>query len=368
MRSLSRRSLLPGLVVLALAVLPGGVVHAQGKKADTKDVSFTTYDGVELKGTLYPNAGGKRDAVVLLLHDFDHVKGGSSQKDNLPDLARSLQADGYVVLLFDFRGFGDSKTVNKDRFWTIRHNTMLKGAAKRSETIDQKNFPKAYYAYLVNDIAAAKAYLDRLNDQKVCNTSSLLIVGAGQGATLGAMWMANECRRKKDKNSGKGVIGLPMLDDPESRDLAGAIWLTIRPALEGRRLPVSNWLREVGRTNKVPMAFYFGKNDTRSGEFARTMVNMLKSGKTKLDNTGVKVIEGTGLGGTKLLEPVLGTEKAMKTYFSRVMEARGNKEWRKRDVTDRAFYYVINRRMILNKRAGDEAPPVDVGQLTLGGG
>ncbi len=44
------------------------------------------------------------------------------------------------------------------------------------------------------------------------------------------------------------------------------------------------------------------------------------------------------------------------------MEARGNKEWRERESTKKAYYYVIGKnRPIMNKRAGDEAPPVDLG-------
>jgi alpha-beta hydrolase superfamily lysophospholipase len=356
-----------GFAALALAVLPAGPAFGQGKKGESKEVSFNSHDGVELKGTLYPNAAGKRDgAVVLLLHNFDSKKGGSSQKENLPALAKALHADGYVVLSFDFRGFGDSKSVNKDKFWKFPHNKNLRGALKQAETIDQKDFKSPYYPYLVNDIAAAKAYLDRLNDQGACNTSNLLIVGAGQGATLGAMWMANECRRKMDKNPPGVAAFAPMLDEPESRDLAGAIWLTMSPRLENKTLPIRTWLRDVGKTNKVPMAFYYGENDLTGANFAKSAIGNLKGRGKGLELTGTKAVKGTRLTGSKLLEKTLGTDTAMKAYFNKVMEARGNKEQRKRDVTNRVYYYVSGKRFWPNKRAGEEAPPVDVTHL-LGG-
>jgi pimeloyl-ACP methyl ester carboxylesterase len=368
MRSLSRRSLLLGLVLLAGTVLPAGPAFGQGekKKADSKDVSFKSFDGVTLKGTLYPNLGGKKDAVVILLHDFDGKKGGSSQKDNWPDLAASLQADGYVVLAFDFRGFGDSRNVS-EKFWSYRHNLnfIARKGAKPPETIDQKDFRAGYYPYLVNDIAAAKAYLDRLNDQKACNTSSVVVIGAGQGATLGALWMAHECRRKKDKNSGPMALGArPELDEPESKDIACGVWLTISPKLEGRPVGphLRRWLVDAGQAHKIPMGFALGKNDSTNDNLVSSLVKAIKgNGKTKV-KVAVARIEGTNLTGSKLLEKALGTDKVIKKYLEGVMETRGNQEWREREVEKKAFYYVQGRQVLrINKRVGEEAPAVDLG-------
>src|SRR5262245_41278023 len=186
-----RTTLLPGLIALALLGPAATDALAQGKKANTKNIEFDTSDGVTIKGTLWPNAGGKRDAVVILLHNFDPDKGGNRSQDNWPLLAQMLYDDGYSVLSFDFRGFGDSKSVSKE-FWNAGHNRapLLKNiTAKPPDFIEyKKNFNSGYYTYLVNDIAAAKAYLDRRNDAKELNTSNVILIGAGQGATLGAMW------------------------------------------------------------------------------------------------------------------------------------------------------------------------------------
>jgi hypothetical protein len=366
MRSLSRKSLLLGLVLLAGTALPVSPALGQGnKKADTKDVSFKSYDGVTLKGTLYPNSGGKRDAVVILLHDFDSKKGGSSQKDNLPDLAASLQADGYVVLTFDFRGFGDSKNVG-EKFWSFPHNQAqnIRKGAKTAETIDQKDFRPGYYPYLVNDIAAAKAYLDRLNDQKGCNTSSVVVIGSGQGATLGAMWMCNECWRKKDKNSGPMAIpARPEFDDPESKDLACGVWLSISPKIEGRLVgrPLQNWLVEACQKNKIPMGFALGKNDSTNDNLVTGLVKAIKgNGKTKV-SVSIARIPGTNLVGSKLLEKSLETDKVIKKYLDGVMEKRGSQEMRDREVEKKAYYYVQGKRMIrINKPVGQDSPSVDL--------
>src|SRR3954451_23480977 len=119
----SRSRILFGLAVLAGALLTVGPSHGQGaKKGNTKNVTFKTADGVELSGTLYPAPSGKRDATVIMLHSFDLKKGGSSSsEEGWGQLAASLQAAGYVVLTFDFRGFGESKTLgNKNEFVNAR--------------------------------------------------------------------------------------------------------------------------------------------------------------------------------------------------------------------------------------------------------
>ncbi len=364
MRSLSRISLLTGLVALVLTGLSGTLARGQGNKPD--DVSFNTFDGVELKGTLYPNPGGKRKAVVLLLHDFDSKKGGSSDKDNWPALAKALQADGYVVLAFDFRGFGKSTDIDAMKFWNVAANkTYVRKGKGGATSVSYKDFKSGYYPFLVNDIAAAKAYLDRLNDQKGCNTSSTIVIGAGQAATLGALWMSNECRRRRDKGAAAVVVPFaqPQLDDPESKDLAAGVWLSISPTVEGRNLSgLTKWLVEAGQKNKVPMAFAYGKNDSKADTLARSLERAIKNTRVKLELTGREPIKETNLGGSKLLEKSLGTDKWIISYLGLVMEARGNKEWRERESTKKAYYYVIGKnRPIMNKRAGDEAPPVDLG-------
>src|SRR5262249_54705503 len=138
-----RRGLALG-IVLTLVVLAGTPLAAQkdDKKDNSKKVPIPTCDGVELQGTLWPNPNGKKDACVILLHNFDRLKGGSSHQDGWDDLAAILHKEGYTVLSFDFRGFGESRTVAKN-FWTKSQNVNLKGARKipPPDTIDQKDFP-----------------------------------------------------------------------------------------------------------------------------------------------------------------------------------------------------------------------------------
>src|SRR5262245_34038698 len=204
MLSLCRPRLVVALLLAALPLLlPPSSPAQAGGKGDSKNVLFRSHDGVELQGTFWPSAGGKgsKEATVLLLHSFDPKKGGSRAQDGWDNLAARLQKEGYAVLSFDFRGFGNSKTVEKS-FWNNKVNSTYakRHAAKGTDAIDHKNFNTLYYPYLVNDVAAAKAFLDERNDAGECNTSTLVVIGAGDGATLGAMWAYSEFFRRRQKD------------------------------------------------------------------------------------------------------------------------------------------------------------------------
>ena len=68
-----------------------------------RKISFESA-GITLRGTLHlPEGVGVRPALIQC-HGF----GGSSSGAGHPELARTLERAGYVVLRFDFRGCGDS--------------------------------------------------------------------------------------------------------------------------------------------------------------------------------------------------------------------------------------------------------------------
>ena len=223
----------------------------------------------------------------------------------------------------------------------------------------------------MNDIAAAKAYLDRRNDQKELNSSSVVIIGAGEGATLGAMWLANECRRKRDTNM--PPVPFPqaavLASQPEISDIACAVWLTISPKL-GTTVPLSRWLIEAGRKNKVPMAFFFGKTDSAGSSLARDHVAAIKklTGTKSKDFqlTGSYAISGTKLIGSLLLDKNLDTETFIKKYLDTVLEARGSKEQKDRKSEASQYWYIYpttGKARTLSKKAGLESPQVDVQSL-----
>lgn len=355
---------MPRAWLIALASLSLYLLAASGHRAaaqnsndkiDSKRVNFPTFDEVELSGTFYrslPAAGKKdRDAVVLLLHDFRHDKGGSSQEDGWRQLAGQLQREGYAVLSFDFRGFGNSKSVSP-KFWKYSHNRLRgSGRGAAAATIDQKNFSASYYVNLVNDIAAARAYLDVLNDGGDVNSSNILIVGAGQGATLGTLWMASECRRQRDPTSDRLMEGLlpdwrnpfKKFSEPEGNDLAAAVWLTLYPMLETKQLGSSlkSDLVDTAKNAKISTYFLYSKDDKHAADFTKNCMDALtfeKGKKIELKSVKEKTIPRAGqLSGSKLLSGRLQTTNYIIDYLNRVVEDRGTRTRRPRDNQKFAF-------------------------------
>jgi pimeloyl-ACP methyl ester carboxylesterase len=366
---LTRTRLLAGLALAAGLLAAAGSSRAQapGRKPVTKNIDFKTFDGVTLHGTFYPNPSGKKDAVAILLHEPNLSKGGSTQQEGWSDLAAALQADGYAVLMFDFRGFGESKSVNPEVFYKQSQNmNLIRGAARKPSQINYKDFTSRYIPYLVNDIAAAKAYLDRQNDQKACNTSSVIVVGAGESAALGALWMANETRRAKDK-ANVLLGGPPMLGDPESKDLAAGVWLSASPTVGGASAPWSRFIAEVTREQKIPMLFVHGEGDKKGAAFAKQ--HSVKAAKDKEAGYPRAVgVPGASSAGHRLLGRGEPSEKLILDALRSVMEKRGSKEWSERKVEASQFWYTqgkVKQPLKVNKRPGEEVPPVDVA-LTLG--
>jgi hypothetical protein len=331
---------------LALSLARAGADDPAKKDKDKepfKRVPIRTVDGVELQGFFYPS-NGKKDACVLLLHNFDQKKGGDCHKDGWDDFAQKLQDEGYAVLAFDFRGMGESKAVGKE-FWDLSrnpHNKVFKGAGtpKQPENIDVKDFPPNYFPHLVNDVAAAKAYLER---QGGVNSSNTIVIGAGEGATLGAIWAEAEWRCQRLKGLLPG--GRFDLDEPEGKDLACAVWLTISPSLAGRKMPLRDLLIDVGAEHKMPMAFLYGKDDTEGREVAQAELKSVRAavkGGGKLDFTGEKAIADTKLSGSQLLQKGLDTDKwILKDYLEPVLEKRGSREAKKRMFEQERFYWVF---------------------------
>jgi dienelactone hydrolase len=102
----------------------------------SESVSFSTDDGVLLNGHLF----GSGQAGVILAHMYP-----ADQTSWIPT-AQRLAAEGYLVLTFDFRGYGES------------------GGSKEFERIDR-------------DVTAA------VNEMRKRGAASLVLVGASMGGT-----------------------------------------------------------------------------------------------------------------------------------------------------------------------------------------
>jgi hypothetical protein len=367
-----RRFTLPLALGLSLGLLvfgPPPTVRAQAAKSNSERVRFETVDQVELHGTYWPGKG-RRGPVALLLHRY----GGKSHEDGWDQLAEELQKKGFAVLSFDFRGHGNSTTVG-GAFWNQAYNrSMVKGFNPRGKmptSISVTDFSPRYMPYLTNDISAARLFLERKNDNSECNSSNMVLIGAEEGATLGAMWLASECHRYKVLPGGIGNIGR-LNNKPESKDIVACVWLSISPTL-GRGVNVygslSNWIREAGKEQKIPMAFLYGKDDAAAKRLAPSLIQKIRPGYQGPKNPGqsspketveLAVQEGGKLTGSKLLKAGELAHRIADSYLGdSILPTYGNNEWEKRETESSPFVWNYARSIgsplgILAKPFGDK--------------
>jgi hypothetical protein len=346
-----------GFGLALLLVAPSLVAQAADDKDEKgKRVTFRTVDGVDLGGTYYkPPKESKKEACVILLHDFTKKNGGDSHVDDMDKLAEDLQAEGYAVLSFDFRGHGESKNITPDVFWANPTNVLVAppGFNKKSppSSIDQKTFPAAYYPHLVDDVSAAKAFLDRKCIGKEVNSANVIVIGCGQGASIGAAWMFSQYRLHRQK--GVKPNRLPDFDEPEGKDIVCGVWLTPTPQIESITVPYKEYLDELELTYRVPMLFVYGEQDKTAATETLTWLKgvmpnykLLGDGKgdghpeKKLKLTRDWAIKDTKLTSSKLLSSDLPTVKTIKQYLEGCVDERGVHEPRRVEVEKFPYFWV----------------------------
>jgi hypothetical protein len=178
---------------------------------------------------------------------------------------------------------------------------------------------------LVNDIAAARVFLDRRNDVGECNATALILVGANQGAALGALWLASECCRYE-------VHGrfTPRLESKhQATDVRCAVWLDIAQKLGGRRIPVLDWIVFAGGKNQVPMGFLYAEGDEAARNFATRCLERLKRSRT-----GLRLTSSRGL---RHLDAEVG--EVIHTYATNVLGENGADSWERRDFDEQRFVW-----------------------------
>jgi hypothetical protein len=322
-----------------------GEGKSEGNKPE--QVKFDTADGVKIRGSFYASAR-KNAPVVMILHALEEK---STQKA-YTELAETLQKKDLNVLTFDFRGHGNSKEVEPAEFWT-RNRSYVKGGPGKTE-IEIKDIAKQSYPVLVNDIAAAKAFLDRRNDQGGCNSSNLILVGAGTGATLGAIWLNSEFYRYKGVPNPVGVV-TKLESRPEGLNTVCAVWLSISPDLGGRPIKLTSLLDMAANKRAVPMVFMYNDSDTKTKDQAKAInkkigtwvsdkskagAGMVRKDADKYPFTDAVAISKAGkLNGSGLLQNSLGTQGSIAKYISDVVEAKGN-EYVEHDFRKTVFFWL----------------------------
>ena len=247
------------------------------------------------------------------------------------DLARTLQTRGFAVLTFDFRGHGGSVMVAAE-FWKHPHNSLLMPKGVRGPRPGGKiliqEFPAAYHPQLVLDVAAAQRFLELRNDTRDLNANNLIVVGAGKGATLAALWLASEWHRVEK-------IGGP----PAGSAVAAAVWISLEPNVFSRSVQgVDNWLHFAGQTNQVPMLFLHGQQDATA---ARTAGYVARSRPGNSPWTYAQPIPDTNAGSLALLRTKPAASEEVVKYIAAVLEQHPDKAWSEHDFEKKSFLWTF---------------------------
>jgi pimeloyl-ACP methyl ester carboxylesterase len=346
-------------LVMAIVVLLAPAVRAQGK---VESIKFKTVDGVTIKGNYYPGENTNAP-TVMLLHNLNENR----KKKNWLNLAVELQKKGYAVLTFDFRGHGESTAVEPEVFWSKPY-LFFNQYVKKGQEIDNK-FDKRYLPALVNDIAAAKSYLDKRNDAKELNSSRLILIGAETGATLGALWLKSEWQRYPAQLHPS--LGKPIQDrfgryyadlkkPAEGSAVINCVWLSISPTLGSRQVDLVSLLYKAAKERKVPMAFMHSKEDKSGKTLATNLENKLvafvkKNGKQVRDDqysfTGAVEVDSGKLKGQELLQAK--NIQGLCDYLDNATKDRGE-DWTERDFRKTAYVWYFGPTQTLNAKRPDE--------------
>jgi len=226
-------------------------LSAQDKKDEKKDpkkddkaakdelrdrsVGIATSDGLSLNGYWFQgNAVDKQrpDAVMMF------PAPGNKVNDAWIGLATKLSEKNFSVLLFDWRGCGlnDAATAggrifeNKVFFWNELYNKQLlktsqkmyedKGLDFKSIVVKNDTLYR-YRDFMLNDLLAARFYLDKMNDNGKCNTNRVWIVTEKEGAEIGLAFIASEFPRNSIYDPKQNVGDTGRQFKPAGKDYAG---------------------------------------------------------------------------------------------------------------------------------------------------
>lgn len=337
---------------LAVTGLILGSERASGQAAKdleaSEKVKFETADGVKLHGDFYRSAV-KGAPVVIMLHNI----GESSAKEKWIELAKALQPN-FAVLTFDFRGHGASVDIDPELYFHYPKNVQAtKGAGPKKTKLDWKEIDKGSYSLFINDIAAAKGYLERTkNDLGTCNTANTIVVAVDQSATLAAIWANSEWHRYKI-DFPPPFFQIRPENRPEGQYITALVCLSIAPKIGTRPVSLIRTLDAPCRQNFMPALFVHGDGDPKDKISLQDKVlsqAIEKSIKTppagkKLDlrhatTMAVELKNAGKLRGVDLLAKSLNAPQGINGYLKTLLADKSN-EWAQRDFAKSKFAWKV---------------------------
>jgi len=278
-----------------------------------EDLVLETNDGLQLTITYYASLKGKNAIPVVLLHEY------KQSRNDYKDLAPSLQALGYAVIVPDLRGHGES--------------THLKGARK-DETLNAASLsPQQFSLMVTQDMEAVKEFLWERNNEGELNIDKLCIVGAEMGASV-ALNFALADAVVQDRNR----VARP---DYKVGRFVKALVL-ISPEQSFRGLPIKAATAYPAIQRDIAMLILVGRQDAKAMKEAKQIHSIFE--KYHPEPTGDNVTDkktlffgkmDTKLQGTKLLDPKFNVPAIIADFLHRRLsksEESRDWTWRERKV------------------------------------
>lgn len=344
---------IPHLLTLALAWMWFSVgVDGASAQAIKERVEILTDDSVTLVGDWYPSGKGKNGPVVVLCHAIGPGKEGAKRQDweKFPEL---LQKEGYHVLTFDFRGYGDStRLMEKQRYWLqtpgrltpagVRPNNLPANISSRDWRSD------VHLLWLGNDLLAVKKWLNIKNNAEECNSGNICLICAEQTGVLAELFLYNEyCDPNRDKANDWSKPLPPAQRNPskwEGEDYTHLIVLSMPDRLGTRSY--RNVLRErminLTRKRAFDTLTIYGAEDTPVKNFWNDAIKWIKpeSELKELEKTGRYEVPKTKLAGVSLVtNEALGVDKVVVDYLNKFMSK--SKPWRRTAEKEGAILFNI---------------------------
>jgi pimeloyl-ACP methyl ester carboxylesterase len=341
--------------------------RGQDKTPPPTEETVLTCDGVQLRGLYHRAKGDGNSPVVILMYPPGVDR--KMTKGDWEGLANRLTGEGFHVFRFDWRGHGKSTDIkDPQKFWTNTYtgfwnNKYIAGANKKplKSTLEVKDLRLPnYYPAFVTDLAAVRAHLDQKNDNGELNTSSVYLIGAGEAAALGMLWITAEWNRPATYPGPNQLGGNPRYEyvpqtllggvgTEAGETIAGAVWLSpARPSSFNERV-FAAWASKGApkMRDANPMLFMYGEKDTnakRASEYVYDTVLVAKGnpqlGLQKLDRTRIWPIEKTALNGVALLgnNAMLKTEDTISQFLGAIQKDRAKINRKQRGYSDP--YYI----------------------------
>lgn len=320
---------------------------AQDAATGTEKVKFITVDGVTIYGSFF--RGPRAAPAVIMLHPLG--AGENRNKKNWVELAKQLSKD-FSVLTFDFRGHGESTEIDGPLYCHYRGNLDgTKGARADKSRLDFKDIQPYYYSLFCNDVAAAKAYLERTkNDLGLCNVQDLAIIGADMGATVGAIWANSEWYRYRMEVNNVLLVPTPKLENrPEGKWISAFVFLSITPKFGKRDVNLTNQLAMSCKVNQVPAVFLYSEADKSAKDAAKLLEKNIKFTAKKADprlalTAAVGLKANEKLTGIDLLQPSLKTSDQIHEWLK--LATQTNNEWSQREFLKTLYAWKIGNQLV----------------------